>query len=371
MPAAAVFSTYFLQYAQTFVYDELRNHERYDVEVFCRKRMNVARFPFDRVHVAGPGYGVTLRDRAFERALATGRFALLHAHFGPGGVYALRFATKLRLPLVVTFHGYDVPILSSPARFLPKSLRYALLGPAVLRAMTLGLCASAELLEMLAALGVPRERLRLHHIGIDVERFAAEPRAPGDRVEVVMVGRFVEKKGFEYGLRAFARVANRLPSRLTLIGDGHLAGRLRALAKELGIEDRVVFSGVLTSSGVAERLRQSDVLMAPSVVGPGGDRESGILSVKEASASSVVPIGTVHGGIPEIIEDGVTGFLVPERDVDALADRLFLVASDPALRATLGRAARAKMLREYDVRTRVRALETHYDDAIRIHVGRA
>jgi colanic acid/amylovoran biosynthesis glycosyltransferase len=94
-----------------------------------------------------------------------------------------------------------------------------------------------------------------------------------------------------------------------------------------------------------------------------GNRESGLIVVKEASAAGAVPIGSRHGGIPEIIEDGVTGYLVAERDVDGLTDRLLRVLRDPAHRHELARAGREKMLREYDNRVRVRALEALYDEA--------
>lgn len=363
MPRVALFSTHFLEYSQTFVYDEIRHHERYEVEVFCKKRLHEDRFPFEPIHVGGALYGATLRDSGFSRLLASGRFSLVHAHFGPGGVYAERFARRAKLPLVVTFHGYDVPVLQSLARFRPEFLRYAVLGPRVLREMTLGLCASEELLEMLASMGVSRDKLRLHHIGIDLTRFVPEPRLPDGRLEVVMIGRFVEKKGFEYGIRAFARAAKGKAARLTLIGGGELETRLRSVVRELDLEDQVQFAGILEPASVAVRLRASDVSLAPSVVAEAGNRESGLLSVKEASASGVVPIGSRHGGIPEIIDDGVTGFLVPERDVTAMADRLTALF-DPELRGRMARAGREKMVRQYDNAARVRALETFYDEAI-------
>jgi colanic acid/amylovoran biosynthesis glycosyltransferase len=94
-----------------------------------------------------------------------------------------------------------------------------------------------------------------------------------------------------------------------------------------------------------------------------GNRESGLMVVKEASATGVVPIGTYHGGIPEIIEDGRTGFLVPERDVEALAERLGWLVADAELRRRMGEAARAKMEREYDNTQRVAVLEALYDEA--------
>lgn len=360
----ALFNTRFLPYSQTFVYEELRHHERYAAEVFCGRRLLPERFPWEPVHVGGPLYRVTRRSTRFDARFRARDFALVHAHFGPGAVYALPFARRHRLPLVVTFHGYDVPILASPRRWLPTYLRYALLGPAVLREMTLGLCASAELMELLLAQGVPADRLRVHRLGIDVGAFTPGARSPVP-TSVVMIGRFIEKKGFEYGLRAFAEVARTAPAlTLTLIGEGEREGALRAIAREAGLEARVRFAGVLPPREVATLLGTAHLLLAPSVVEPGsGNRESGLIVVKEASASGAVPIGTLHGGIPEIIDDGDTGFLVPERDVASLADRLRRLVSDPALWARMSAAGREKMLREYDNRARVRALEGLYDEA--------
>ena len=362
MPTVALFNTNFLPYSQTFVYEEIRHHERYAVEVFCRRRLLAERFPFEPVHVGGLLYGATCASAAFDARFATAEFALVHAHFGLGAVYARPFARRHGLPLVVTFHGYDVPLLASPRRWLPQHLRYALLGPRVLADMTLGLCASEELRDLLLALDVPADRLRVHRLGIDVDRF--RPDARSNAVRVVMIGRFVAKKGFDQGLRAFAIVArDELVPSLTIVGDGPEGGRLRRLAEELGVAERVTFAGALPPERVAEILRTSHVLLAPSVVDRHGDRESGLIVAKEASACGTVPIGTRHGGIPEIIEDGITGYLVPEHDVTALADRLRDLVGDGALRERLGAAARSKMLREYDNRLRVRALEEAYDEA--------
>lgn len=368
-PAVALFNTNFLPYSQTFVYEEIRNHDRYDVEVFCRSRLLAERFPFDPVHVGGPLYAAACRSRAFDARFRARPFALVHAHFGLGAVYARPFARRHGLPLVVTFHGYDVPLLASPRRWLPQHLRYAILGPRVLSDMTLGLCASGELRDLLRASGVPDDRLRVHRLGIDLTRFQPGIRPEGE-VRVIMIGRFVEKKGFDDGLRAFAEVAREIPSlSLTLVGDGPDAGKLRRLAEALGVGARVRFTGPLAPDDVADRLRTSHVLLAPSVVDRHGNRESGLIVVKEASACSTVPIGTRHGGIPEIIDDGVTGFLVAERDVSGLAERLRRVSLDPALRERLGAAGREKMAREYDNRARVRALEELYDEARARHAS--
>ena len=230
--------------------------------------------------------------------------------------------------------------------------------------MTLGLCVSQEIRDRLRVLGAPADRLVIHRLGIDLGQFTIGRRDPA-RVEVVMVGRLVEKKGFEYGLQAFARVATAHPNAvLTVVGDGPRRRSLERLASALGIGDRVTFTGVLSSREVSERLRRSDLLLAPSVTGRDGNREGSPMTVKEGSASEVVPLSTRHAGIPEIVEDGTTGFLVNERDVDGLADRLDRLIRDPGLRTRMGRAARQKMEREFDNRAQVDELERLYDRAV-------
>jgi glycosyltransferase involved in cell wall biosynthesis len=366
-PRVAVFSERFLPYSQTFVYDELRAHARYEAHVFCGRRLNDDRFPYQPVFSGGRWFEYTRSAPALDQRLSDGGYTLLHAHFGGGGIYALPFARRHRLPLVVTFHGYDVPLLGSGERLYPKYWAYGLLAPAVLREMTLGLCASVELYELLRELGVPEARLRVHTLGIDVDRFA-----PGARVDeasrepvIVMAGRFVPKKGHVYGVRAFAQARRRSGrGRLILIGEGELRPRLEQLVREEQVAAHVTFAGALPHERIAALLGTATVLLAPSVTTVDGDRESGTLVVKEASAAGAIPIVTWHGGHPEIVEDGRTGFLVPERRVDAMAARLEQVLGDAALRDRLRAAGRAKMVAECDNRRRVAALEQAYDDAI-------
>jgi glycosyltransferase involved in cell wall biosynthesis len=377
----AVFTTDFLPYSQTFIHDELVGHRRYQADVFCTRRLAASRDglaaerPHPNVFTGGRIYQASRLSPFFDHRLRSAGYGLIHAHFGGGGVYALPFARRHGLPLVVTFHGYDVPLLASGERLYPKYWLYGLLGPAVLRNLTLALCASRELLEMLRELGVPHDRLRLHPIGIDVDRFARrtwgndERRRPDDpdgRPEpiVAMVGRLVPKKGLAYGLRAFAAVRRRRGARggeLVIAGDGPLRAALERIARDEGIAEAVTFAGVLPHAEVARLLGRAAVLIAPSVTTANGDRESGTLVIKEASAAGAVPLATWHGGHPEIVDDGRTGFLVPERHVDALADRLDRLLADPGLRRRMAEAARSKMEAEYDNRLRVAALEEAYD----------
>jgi glycosyltransferase involved in cell wall biosynthesis len=291
----------------------------------------------------------------------------VHAHFGPAGAYAQNFATAHGLPLVVTFHGYDVPLLSSARRFLPLHLPYALTSRALLRTLSLGICASSELKSMLHDLGVPASRLRVHRLGVDLRSFSFEAERPESLV--VMVGRLVEKKGFEYGLRAFAHASHLAgdAARLVVVGEGERRGLLLRLCDQLKIAARVEFVGAQSNAAVAELLGRAKVLLAPSVVAKDGNRESGLIVVKEAAARGAVPIGTHHGGIPESIDDGQSGYLVAERDWQSMGQRLGSLLTDEPLRRRLAAAARAKMEADFDNRKLVPALERIYDEVCAEH----
>lgn len=368
-PRLALFCTNFLPASQVFVYEQLRQYQRWQADVFAWRRFNAERFVFPRVVRAEPGYVIRGKSRRFQRAFERHPYRLIHAHFGPAGAYARRYAVSAGVPLLVTFHGYDVPLLSSARRYLPLHLPYALGARRLLRDMRLGICASTELKEMLEQLGVDSQRLRVHRLGIDLERFAFTPHRPRvgrEGHDVLMVGRLVEKKGFEFGIRAFALACARgLHARLTIVGEGERRAKLECLARELGIAERVRFVGGQTNEAVAALMAQSSVLLAPSVVARDGNRESGLIVVKEAAAAGAVPIGTRHGGIPDSIEDGQTGYLVAERDAVHMGERLAQLLSDESLRARLAEASRRKMEREFDNRKLVAELEEIYDEVSR------
>ncbi len=364
-PKNAVFSTTFLPYSQTFVYEQLVNHRRYDPEVFCWRRQNADRFPFTNVHNANFTYPVSRYSPKFVKRFQEQSFAVVHAHFAPGAIYALPYARAANIPLVVTFHGYDVPLHWNTRRFRPEYWPFLLYNRDVLQNMTLGLCASSELKELLIGHGVPAAKLRVHRLGIDLTRFKPEPKSAAAPLRLYLIGRFVEKKGIEYALRAFAPYASPEVS-LSIIGDGPLRGELERLAATLQISSYVSFLGVLPSEEVSRHLQSADVLLAPSVVAKDGDRESGLIVAKEAGACAVPVLATLHGGLPEIVADGVTGFLVPERDANALGEKLGILIGDSSLRRAMGDAARAKMEREYNVAERVAELETLYDEAIQL-----
>ena len=167
----------------------------------------------------------------------------------------------------------------------------------------------------------------------------------------------MEKKGTKVLIEAVAGLAD---ARLVIIGDGPLRGALERQARELG--DRVRFLGALPSDEVAQWMRRASVLAAPSLTAADGDAEGLPNVVVEAAASGLPVVGTKHSGIPEAIEDGTSGFLVPEGDAGALAARLADLLGSESLRRDMGAAARRLAERKFDRQMLTARLEAIYDE---------
>ena len=185
-----------------------------EVEFACVKP---GKFPDLRRCVDTPLHKLTMAHKFDLRAVRelaslvrAGGFDLLHAHFGPASTYALGPAALLDLPLVVTYHGYDVPFLMTNERMRPRYWRYWAMSRWMLRRVDRFLPASDELARMLIELGAPPERVHVWRLGVTIPP-QWSPRPLHDAPRILMIGRFVEKKGFDIGIRAFARVATRCP----------------------------------------------------------------------------------------------------------------------------------------------------------------
>lgn len=285
---------------------------------------------------------------------------LIHAHFGTDGLAALPLARALDIPLVTTLHGYEVS--RSRARMLVSGrtawTRYALFQRHLARGGALFLAVSDAVRRRALARGYPEERTITHHVGVDTGRFR-----PGDAAEpglVLHVGRLVEKKGTANLIDAFARA--RVPgSRLVILGEGPLRVALERQAAALGLGESIAFLGALPPDEVAAWMRRAWLIAAPSLTARDGDSEGLPTVLVEAAASGLPAVATDHAGIPEAVAEGRTGFLVPERDTGALANRLSVLLGSAELRARMAVAARTQAQERFDLARQTALLEDHYD----------
>lgn len=242
-----------------------------------------------------------------------------------------------RAKVVTIFHGDD---MSRSLRGAPGDVYDQLFALGDLH-LPISELWKSRLIEM----GAPADRVQVHRMGVQVDDFAYQPRtpSPSQAFKLVTVCRIVEKKGVEYALTALAALKGAAPDlalELDIIGNGPLREHMEQLASTLQIEDRVRFLGQLPNVEVAERLRNADAFLLPSVVAADGDMEGIPVALMEAMASGLPVISTRHSGIPELIEHGVSGVLADERDVDGLAEQIRFVAETPHARSQMAKTAR-------------------------------
>ncbi len=268
------------------------------------------------------------------------RVRLVLAHFGPVGARIAPIARDLGIPLIVWFHGYDV--------FHRETLReYAAEYGALFLEADRIIAVSELMMARLGELGAPEDKLVHLPAFVDLDRFQLQDRrAIGPRF--LAVGRFAESKGPHLTLLAFERVVRVVPeARLTMVGKGGGGELFEAcviLTRALGLEGQVEFKGVLGHDEVAEEMRRARVFVQHSVTTPEhGDMEGKPVAVMEAMAAGLPVVSTRHSGIAELIEDGVTGLLVEELDVEAMAEAMIRLATDDEAVARIGRSASARI----------------------------
>jgi colanic acid/amylovoran biosynthesis glycosyltransferase len=158
---------------------------------------------------------------------------------------------------------------------------------------------------------------------------------------LLSVGRFVEKKGFAYAITAVAKILKRFPNvQYQIVGDGGERRNLERLISELGVARNVTLLGWRDREELIGLYREADVFLAPSVTSRDGDQEGIPVVLYEAMASGLPVISTQHTGIPEVVHEGESGFLVAERDSYAIADKLTHLFEHPASRLEMGQKAR-------------------------------
>ncbi|MFG3701485.1 glycosyltransferase [Micromonospora sp. NPDC047620] len=310
-------------------------------------------------------YTLTRRSESLATALAERGTALLHAHFGVEGVYAVPTAKALGVPLVTTLHGFDVTVTRAKmlASKKPSWLNYVTWRNALFTDGAVFICVSEHIRRRAVEWGYPPDRCVVLPIGVDVDTI--QPAGFVETPRILHVARLVEKKGTRYLLRAFADVRRAIPdAELVLIGEGPLRESLSALSRELGIDASVRFLGAQKHSDTLQWLSRSRLLCLPSVTAPDGDQEGLGMVLLEAAACGKPVVGTRHGGIPEAVTDGSNGFLVPERDVAALAHRLIEMLRDEQLCDQFGRAGRRTVEERFNLRRQTGKLESLYGDLL-------
>jgi glycosyltransferase involved in cell wall biosynthesis len=286
---------------------------------------------------------------AYIRIFRKSRAAVVLAEYGTTGVRVLDACRRARLPLIVYFRGFDASRRDILDRYKESYRR-------LFREAAAIIAVSRPMREKLISLGAPLEEVYVNPSGVDCRLFSgADPLAAPPMF--LAVGRFVEKKAPQLTLLAFSEVYRACPAaRLRMVGDGPLWGACRDLAKALEIDEAVTFCGPQPHPIVQEEMRRARCFVQHSVEAANGDSEGTPGAILEAGASGLPVVATRHAGIPDVVIEGETGFLVDERDVKGMAAHMLRLSQEPALAGQLGRAARERVCQEFSVEKSISTL---------------
>jgi colanic acid/amylovoran biosynthesis glycosyltransferase len=335
----------------------------HEIDIYAREKGST-----DKVHQDVYRYGLmekvycfTQAGNLFSRILRgarlwmhfiTKKYDVVYCHFGPNGNIGVALKKLKCIKRVVTvFHGYDLSM------FLNEngSASYDRL----FKEGDLFLPISHSWKNMLVKLGCPKDRIVVHHMGINIEKFVQEGfRKDMKFINIVSVGRLSEKKGLEYAVRAVAEVMKRHKSvKYQIVGEGPLKNKLQDLIMSFVVQEHITLLGALEDHEVRELLKSAHIFLLPSVTAENGDMEGIPVALMEAMAAGLPVISTYHSGIPELVIDGESGYLVPERDVDKLVEKLDCLISCPDQWSHLGSRGRAIVENEFNIKKLNKELE--------------
>jgi glycosyltransferase involved in cell wall biosynthesis len=281
---------------------------------------------------------------ALIKLLRHRRFHLIHAHWLiPQGLVAILacYLTGSKIPLLFTSHGGD--LFGLQGIIMNRIKRWVILKSHVMTVVSL------NMLEAVEKLGVTHKRIYVIPMGVDLKtRFIpAETTRINDNI--LFVGRLVEKKGLHYLIHALPLILKRHPqTTLIIAGDGPEKINLKRASVKLGIKEHVRFLGAVKNDCLPALYQTSDVLVFPSVIAEDGDREGFGLVLVEALGCECATVVTDLPAMQDIIIDGKTGLVVPQKNIRKLAEKVVLLLDDQKLRKSLGREGRRHVLRNFD-----------------------
>ncbi|XTZ39818.1 colanic acid biosynthesis glycosyltransferase WcaL [Salmonella enterica] len=259
------------------------------------------------------------------------------AHFGPAGVTAakLRELGVLQGKIATVFHGIDISHREVLNHYTPEYQKLFQRGDLMLPISELW---AGRLKNM----GCPQQKIAVSRMGVDMARFNLRPvKAPGTPLQIISVARLTEKKGLHVAIEACRLLKERgVDFKYRILGIGPWERRLHTLIEQFELEDVIEMPGFKPSHEVKALLDEADVFLLPSITGADGDMEGIPVALMEAMAVGIPVVSTVHSGIPELIDAGRSGWLVPENDAEALAQRLtsFAAMQDEDLTPVVTRA---------------------------------
>lgn len=371
-----------LKQTMTWIHSQVRYlPSSVEAHIVCERVANLDQFGLPRIHClwetsrARYLWELGLRKLGLRKHLGflveqalRNRAQLLHSHFGDVGWANIGAARRAGMRHVVTFYGYDVGNL--PDRDPRWHGRYK----ALFESVDGVLCEGPHMAKSIAALGCPERKLRVHRLGVEVEKIAFRPRAwkPTEPLRVLIAASFQEKKGIPDAMEALGRLQYDLPLEVTVIGDASQErrsqaekGKILAALERHSLQGRVRMLGYRPHADLLEEAYRHHVFLSPSLTASDGDTEGGApVTLIEMAATGMPLVSTRHCDIPEIVQHGVTGLLAGERDVKGLIEQLQWLVDHPERWSEMILQARRRVESEFNAQRQGEKLADIYRELV-------
>ena len=362
----------------TWLYTQVRHlPEYFESHVACEFVQNLDQFDVPRIHCFDEHRARFFVERGMRRLRLRShmgsvfqtsrriRAGILHSHFGNQGWASARQAKAAGLKHVVTYYGLDV-------NFLPRSdHRWYARYREMFGLVDLVLCEGPFMAQAIRNLGCPADKVRVHHLGVDVSRIPFRPRVPlaNEPLRVLISAAFREKKGIPTALEALALMQKDIPLEITIIGDApadargqHEKRRILDTLARTGLGGRTRLLGYLPYGTLMAEAERHHLFLSPSQTARDGDTEGGApVSIIEMAASGMPVVSTRHCDIPEVIVSGTTGFLADEEDAPQLARHMEWLYRHPRQWPEMLAAGRRRIETEFSAAIQGQRLAEIYD----------
>jgi colanic acid/amylovoran biosynthesis glycosyltransferase len=264
---------------------------------------------------------------------------IIYFHFATHAGELIILRKIFKIPFVVFFHGFD----------FSKKLPYQELNYEEMFRYGDWFFTNSNFAGMMVeGLGCPKDKLSVTGLPVDDHQYPFKVRSRKEQIKILTVARLVEKKGLEYSIEAVSRLLKKYPGlEYNIIGDGPLEPALLKLISRSGAEGRICLLGSRKKSDVIAHMLSSDIFLLASVTAADGETEGLPMVSLESQLTGMPIVATLHSGFTDSILDGKSGFLVPERNVDALYDRLLWLIENPRVWEAFGRAGREHVMKNF------------------------
>ena len=289
------------------------------------------------------------KEALISRYLQEHHIDVVMAEYGTTGSFITPICKNLDIPLLVHFHGFDASRKDTLNNFKKG---YELMFSYAKKIIVV----SNAMKQALVGQGCPEKKLVLNTCGPHSDYLNIKPDSESN--SIISVGRHTYKKAPYLTILAFQKVLIKHPQlKLKMIGDGELFDVSKNLVKSLGLENNIILLGALERKEIIKHLQTAFLFIQHSLVASNGDSEGTPVGIIEAMAAGLPVVSTRHAGIPDVVTENETGFLVDENDINQMASYILKITDDRKLAKCLGEKGKARILSEFTLQKHIAIID--------------